>query len=158
MALMTQVGFDTNLWWMRLLMFTMGLSMAQVIVSTQAASFATISHADTGTPPRCSTASASWAAPLGVAAADHGPRRRRAPPTWWPGTPCANLTAYHAAFLAAAGIALVASAMALTINDADAAATMVRRGKPKAETETETEDPSAGTRLVTRRLSSPAPR
>ena len=45
---MSLVGFDTDLWWMRLLMFTMGLSMAQVIVSSQAASFATISHADTG--------------------------------------------------------------------------------------------------------------
>ncbi len=47
-ALMTQIGFDTDLWSMRLLMFAMGFSMAQVIVSSQAASFATVSGADTG--------------------------------------------------------------------------------------------------------------
>ena len=41
-----------------------------------------------------------------------------------------NLAAYHAAFLTAAGLALVGSAVALTIKDADAAATMVRPGKP----------------------------
>ncbi len=39
----------------------------------------------------------------------------------------ANLAAYHAAFLAAAVVALAGAAVALTINDADAAATMVRR-------------------------------
>ena len=38
-----------------------------------------------------------------------------------------NLAAYHAAFLTAAGIALVAAGVALTITDADAASTMVRR-------------------------------
>jgi hypothetical protein len=43
-----------------------------------------------------------------------------------------NLDAYHAAFLTAAGISLVASAIALTIKDADAANTMVRPGKRKA--------------------------
>jgi hypothetical protein len=39
----------------------------------------------------------------------------------------ANLAAYHAAFLTAAGVALIGSGVALTISDADAAATMVRR-------------------------------
>ena len=38
----------TSLWWARLLMFTMGLSMAQVFVPTQAAAFATISPGATG--------------------------------------------------------------------------------------------------------------
>ena len=42
----------------------------------------------------------------------------------------AHLAAYHAAFLAAAGVALVGAAVALTIRDADAAATMVRRQCP----------------------------
>ena len=40
-----------------------------------------------------------------------------------------NLTAYHAAFLTAAGFALIAACIALTVHDSDAAVTMQRRGK-----------------------------
>ena len=47
-ALMTRIGVTTDLWWMRLLMFAMGLAMSQVFISSQAASFATITHAETG--------------------------------------------------------------------------------------------------------------
>ena len=43
------------------------------------------------------------------------------------GNQVAHLAAYHAAFLAAAGVALVGAVVALTINDGDASATMVRR-------------------------------
>ena len=39
---------STSLWWARLLMFALGLAMAQVFVPTQAAAFATISPAATG--------------------------------------------------------------------------------------------------------------
>jgi len=45
-----------------------------------------------------------------------------------------NLAAYHAAFLTAAGVALVAAAIALSIRDADAASTMVRRVTTKVPT------------------------
>ena len=41
----------------------------------------------------------------------------------------ANLTAYHVAFLAAAGVALVAVLTTFTVTDGDAVATMVRRGR-----------------------------
>jgi len=51
----------------------------------------------------------------------------------------ANLTAYHAAFLMAAGFALIASILALTIKDSDAAATMVRRRRAVPEPESEPE-------------------
>ncbi len=40
-----------------------------------------------------------------------------------------NLASYHAAFLTAAVIALIGSAVALTIRDKDAASTMVLRGR-----------------------------
>ena len=46
-----------------------------------------------------------------------------------------NLTAYHAGFLAAAGIALLASLAAITVSDGDAAATLVRRGRLAARTQ-----------------------
>ena len=106
MALMTLVGFDTNLWWMRLLMFTMGLSMAQVIVSSQAASFATISHADTGYASSLFNSQRQLGSALGVALlttvlAAVGTTHVVA------GHTVANLAAYHAAFLVAAGVALV---------------------------------------------------
>jgi EmrB/QacA subfamily drug resistance transporter len=125
-GLMSLVGFDTDLWWMRLLMLTMGLSMAQVIVSSQAASFATVSHADTGNASSLFNSQRQLGSALGVSlvttviaavGAVHVVAGRTVP----------NLTAYHAAFLTAAGVALVGAAVALTINDADAAATMVRR-------------------------------
>jgi len=143
MALMTQVGFDTNLWWMRVLMFFLGLVMSQVFVSSQAAAFATVSLPDTGSASSLFNSGRQLGSALGVAVlatvlAAVGTTHQVA------GRTEANLAAYHAAFLTAAGIALITSAIALTIHDADAASTMVRRGKPKAETETETEDPSPG--------------
>jgi EmrB/QacA subfamily drug resistance transporter len=125
-GLMSLIGFDTDLWWMRLLMFTMGLSMAQVIVSTQAASFATISHADTGYASSLFNSQRQLGSALGVSLvttvlAAVGTTRMVA------GHSVAHLAAYHAAFLAAAGVALLGAGVALTISDADATATMVRR-------------------------------
>jgi Na+/melibiose symporter-like transporter len=145
-GLMSFVGFDTNLWWMRLLMFTMGLSMAQVIVSSQAASFATVSHADTGYASSLFNSQRQLGSALGVSlvttvlaavGASHVVD----------GHTVANLTAYHAAFLAAAGVALVGSFVALTINDADASATMVRRRakefRPAAATPSPSVEPAS---------------
>jgi EmrB/QacA subfamily drug resistance transporter len=129
-ALMSLIGFNTDLWWMRVLMFTMGLSMAQVIVSSQAASFATISPADTGYASSLFNSQRQLGSALGVALvttviAAVGATHVVA------GHPEANLAAYHAAFLVASGIALVGALVALTIADRDAAATMVRR-RPRA--------------------------
>ncbi|MGD0313196.1 MAG: MDR family MFS transporter [Acidimicrobiales bacterium] len=126
MALMSFVGFDTNLWWMRVLMFTMGLSMSQVFISSQAAAFATVSHAETGQASSLFNSGRQLGSALGVAllatvlaavGTTHVVAGHTEP----------NLSAYHAAFLTAAVISLVASGVALTIKDADAAATMVRR-------------------------------
>jgi hypothetical protein len=60
-GLLALLGPQTSLWWARLLMLTLGLSMAQVFVPVQAASFATISPRRPAGPPRCSTRSASSA-------------------------------------------------------------------------------------------------
>ena len=48
MLLLTQVGFTTDLWLVRLIMFALGLAIAHVFVPSQAAAFATISPASTG--------------------------------------------------------------------------------------------------------------
>ena len=47
-GLMSLVGAQTSLWWMRLLMFCLGVAMGQVFVPAQAAAFATISPEATG--------------------------------------------------------------------------------------------------------------
>jgi EmrB/QacA subfamily drug resistance transporter len=130
-GLMTLIGFGTDLWWMRLLMFTMGLSMAPVFISSQAASFATISRADTGHASSLFNSQRQLGSAVGVAVLSTvlalvGTQHVVG------GQLTANLWAYHAAFLAAAGIALIGALVALTINDADAAATMVRHGEAKA--------------------------
>ncbi len=126
-ALMSLIGFETDLWWMRVLMFAMGLSMAQVIISTQAASFATVSHADTGYASSIFNSGRQLGSAMGVAllatvlaavGTTHVVGRH----------PIANLTAYHAAFAVAAGVALVGAAVALSIKDVDAVATRTPSG------------------------------
>jgi EmrB/QacA subfamily drug resistance transporter len=136
MALMTLVGFDTNLWWMRVLMFVMGLSMSQVFISSQAAAFATVSVADTGYASSLFNSQRQLGSALGVALlatvlAAVGTTHVVA------GHPTANLAAYHATFVAAAVISLVGAGMALSIKDADAAATMVRPGSHRSESSRE---------------------
>jgi EmrB/QacA subfamily drug resistance transporter len=125
-GLMTQIGFDTNLWWMRVLMFGMGLSMAQVFIPSQAASFATISHAETAQASSLFNSQRQLGSAVGVAilttvlalvGTEHVVAGGATP----------DLAGYHAGFLVAAGIALIGSLVALTVKDEDAAATMVRR-------------------------------
>ncbi|HEY1989873.1 MAG TPA: MDR family MFS transporter [Acidimicrobiales bacterium] len=130
-GLMTLIGFSTDLWWMRLLMFTLGLFMAQVFISSQAASFATISRAETGNASSLFNSERQLGSAVGVAIlttvlALIGTTHVVG------GHLTGNLWAYHAAFLTAAGIALVGACVALTIKDADAADTMVRHGQAKA--------------------------
>ncbi len=131
-GLMSLVGAQTSLWWMRLLMFCLGVAMGHVFVPAQAAAFATISPEATG---RASTmfnvvrqlGSATGVAVFTTVIVAVGATKIVA------GQVVPNFAAYHAAFLVAAGLAAVGAAVALTIHDADAAATMVRRGGRKAE-------------------------
>jgi EmrB/QacA subfamily drug resistance transporter len=125
LSTLSLVGFDTNMWWVRIDMFIVGYGMSHVFVPSQAAGFATISPADTG---RASTlfnalrqlGSAAGVALLSTVVATVGPVRVV------DGHVAPDLTAYHVAFIVAAGVALLACLCALTVNDADAAATMVR--------------------------------
>jgi EmrB/QacA subfamily drug resistance transporter len=117
-------GPDASLWWPRISMFAVGLSMAQVFVPSQAAAFATISSAATGRASTMFNAVRQLGGAIGVAVLTtvivltmHG----------HPSTAAGSLTAYRIAFLVAAALALLAVGIALTINDADAANTMTRR-------------------------------
>ena len=128
MAALTTVGAGTSLWWARALLLCIGLGMSGVFIPAQAASFATVSPERTGRASTLFNASRQLGGAIGVAVlttvlAAVGPTRLVA------GRRVSDLGAYHAAFIAAAGIAVVAAMVAFTVSDDDAAATMVRRGR-----------------------------
>ena len=131
-GLMTLVGAQTSLWWMRLLMFCLGVAMGQVFVPAQAAAFATISPEATGRASTMFNVVRQLGGAVGVAVLTTVIVAAGATSSV-AGRVVANLAAYHVAFGVAAGVAVVGAAVALTIHDADAASTMVRRGRRKAE-------------------------
>jgi EmrB/QacA subfamily drug resistance transporter len=132
-ALLALMGPQTSLWWARLLMFTLGLSMAQVFVPVQAAAFATITSQATGRASTMFNTVRQLGGAIGVAVLTTaivlvGPVHQVS------GHPAVNLAAYRAAFLTAAAICLCALAWSLSIHDADAAGTIPRRrGRQAAE-------------------------
>ncbi|MBV9713512.1 MAG: DHA2 family efflux MFS transporter permease subunit [Ktedonobacteraceae bacterium] len=129
MALMCLIDQDTTLWLMRALMFLTGAGMAFSFTSVQAASFATISSAETGQAAALFNAQRQIGASLGVALLSSvisavGMTQLNAN-----GTVTPNISAYHAAFIASAVLAITAACIGLTVRDSDAAATMRRRVK-----------------------------
>jgi EmrB/QacA subfamily drug resistance transporter len=119
-ALMSLSGAHTSLWWMRLLMFGLGFGIPHVMLSMQAAAFATISPAATGRASTVFNANRQLGGAIGVAVLSTvitivGPVRHHDT------TVVAHLSAYHAAFLTSSAIALAGAALALVaIHDADA--------------------------------------
>lgn len=116
MTLLGLAGAHTSLWWTRLLLFALGFSMAQVMVPTQAASFATISPEATGRASTLFNAVRQLSGAVGVALLTSaivavGPTHLIA------GHVRANLTAYHVAFFVAAGFAATAIVAAWTVRE-----------------------------------------
>lgn len=143
-AMLSLLGAHTSLWWARLILFAMGFSMAQVFVPAQAASFATISSADTGRASTLYNASRQLGGAIGVALLTTtivlvGPVHMIA------GHAVANLTAYRITFLVAAAAALLGVPAALAIHDADAEQTRVnpRRRRPSPPVAPATSAPRA---------------
>lgn len=124
LALMATIGPDSNLWAVRALMFVTGYAMSHVFMPSQTAAFATISARDTGAASTLYNAQRQLGSALGVAVLGTVLTAVGAFTVNASGTPVANLTAYRAAFLTAAGLALAAAAIALLVRDSDAAATM----------------------------------
>jgi hypothetical protein len=107
-------------------MLGLGFGISFVFIPAQAASMATIAHAQIGRASSAFNAGKQFGGAIGVALlttvlATAGPAREVA------GHAVPNLAAFHDGFLAAAAVAVVAVAAALTIRDADAATTMVAR-------------------------------
>jgi MFS family permease len=128
MLVFTQISVSTNLWLIRILMFVFGLAMGQVMVPTQAASFAMISPESMG---RASTffntmrqvGSATGVAILSTVLIGVGSAHAAG------GSSSPDMRAYHLAFFTAAMFALASVIFSLTIHDSDAAETIVRRGR-----------------------------
>ncbi len=134
------VDLDTNLWWIRLIMFGRGMCLPLLFIPLQAASFATISPADTGRGSSLFATQRQLSSALGVAIlaailftglstqmadaeasglADEALR-------------LAQLDAYHSAFLWVAIFYFVGTAVAFLVRDADAANTMRPAAKQRA--------------------------
>ncbi len=130
MALMCLIGQDTSLWLMRALIFLVGAGMAFSFTSTQAASFATISSAQTGQASALYNAQRQVGASIGVALLSTVISAVGMTQVNASGAVVPNLLAYHAAFVAAAVLTITAAAIGLTVRDSDAAPTMRRRARP----------------------------
>jgi EmrB/QacA subfamily drug resistance transporter len=164
MAAMALVSSGTSRWLIGLIMFGLGLGISSVFIPAQAISMATISRAQTGRASSIFNAGKQLGGALGVALlttvlATAGPTRHvggrvdgqvgRAG-----GQVVVNLAAFHDGFLAAAAVALVTVAAALTVRDADAAAAMAPRPpQPPRKAASEAGEPaSAGSGAEITRL------
>jgi EmrB/QacA subfamily drug resistance transporter len=123
-------GLATSAWLIRGLAFCSGSAIAWCVIAVQAASFSTISPADTGRASALFNTGAQAAGGIGVAVlvtvVSSSARAGRG---------AALVPAFHHAFLAAAALVVAAGLIALTIRDSDAAASMRRRGRAGAEAE-----------------------
>src|SRR5262249_7447956 len=132
-ALMTTIGSGTSLWWLRTLMFLLGLSWAHTMVPLQAAAFATITPADTGAASTLFNTGRQVGMAGGVPIVSTVPSAvglteqvagRAAP----------HLAAYQAGLAAASVIALIAAGAARFVDDRAAAATMRRPDRSSGST------------------------
>ena len=131
LVVISRIEVDTSLWTIRVLMFCLGGCYAFMVLPLQAASFATISRADTGRASALYNTQRQVASALGVAImatalsvflGSVGIESSIA----------GEVEAYQKSFLVAAGIALVGAVVASRVRDSDAAATMMRGGSEVA--------------------------
>jgi hypothetical protein len=129
------IQLDTSAWFVRGLMFMIGVGMANVFLSNQAAALAKISREATGRAATLLSVQRQLGAAIGVAVlssvlAAVGPTKAVSS-----GLDAPNIDAYRAAFVAAAGFAIVGALIALRVPDADAAETMRPRAARQQTTD-----------------------
>jgi EmrB/QacA subfamily drug resistance transporter len=129
----TQVDLGTSLWAIRGLMFTRGVFMAFAFIPLQAATYATITPADTGRATAIYSTQRQVSAAVGVAvlATTLQTLVRRYTGGLGGGAAVAGaVNAYQAAFGVAAFLALIGAGMSLRVRDSDAVGTMRRAASP----------------------------
>jgi predicted MFS family arabinose efflux permease len=117
LALFVLIGGGSSLWLVRLMLFVAGFFNSGTTIAIQTSMFSTISSADTSSGAAIFNAARQSSTAIGIAVFT----------TVISEVAGGKLTAFHGAFAAAAGFALLAAvASALMIHDEDAAETMVR--------------------------------
>jgi EmrB/QacA subfamily drug resistance transporter len=147
---LARIDANTSEWEIRFYMLMRGCGFGMILVSLQAATFATIRHEDTGRASSLFSAAQMVGQSLGVAIcatvlanrlAHHGGALGPSMPA--PVRDAAFL-AFHDAFLAAVAMTIVGIAVALLIRDSDAAPSMRPRGAEAGADEPLVEVPVAG--------------
>jgi MFS family permease len=127
-ALFLLVDLETNLWWIRGIMFLRGVSMSFALVAAQTATFSTIKSEETGRASSLFNTNRQVAASVGVAVLTTVLLEQTAAyvvgVTGADATAQAQLLAFHDAFAASIVFGLVGIFFALRIHDQDAAASM----------------------------------
>ncbi|BCL79777.1 MFS transporter [Ktedonobacteria bacterium brp13] len=126
MILLSFIDATTNLWFMRIMIFFIGVGMANIFLPAQTAAFANISSQATGQASALYNTQRQVGAALGVAILSSVISGIGATYLDSHNVTLPNYTAYHAAFITAAGLIIIAGAFALLVRDKDAAATMRR--------------------------------
>jgi EmrB/QacA subfamily drug resistance transporter len=128
-ALFVLVDLDTDLWWIRAILYLRGLCFGLALLPLQTTTFATIRLADTGRASALFSSARQVASSLGVAllasvlvAGAHGAVGHGATDLAASGAAQAALLGFQYAFAAAAALGLAATAAAFSIHDEDALA------------------------------------
>jgi EmrB/QacA subfamily drug resistance transporter len=134
-ALLLLVGLNTDLWWLRTIMFVRGIAYGAVFIPVQVATYATISSASTGRASSIFSTNRQIAQSIGVAlvvtvlasrarSLAAAAVRHAAPAARGLAAQQATVHAYHDAYVATILLALLGAGFALLIHDQDAAGTM----------------------------------
>jgi EmrB/QacA subfamily drug resistance transporter len=126
-TLFVLVGLGTSLWWIRAIMFLRGIFMSFAFIASQAATFSTISSAETGRASALFNTNRQVAASLGVAVLATVLSEEMKAPTLGTGVAAmqhAQLFAYHVAFASSIVFGLFGIMFAFRIHDEDAASSM----------------------------------
>jgi EmrB/QacA subfamily drug resistance transporter len=130
-GLLAQAGPSTSLWWVRAFCFLLGISVAFIMLPTQAAAFARVPSASTGHASAIFNTFQRTSMSLGVAvlsavlALAGGNVLGLRPP----------VSAFHWVFLTNAAVALAGAVLSLRIVDSDAEPAMSQPGAPQAQVE-----------------------
>jgi hypothetical protein len=114
-------------WVMRVLLALVGYSVSHIMVSTQAASFATVPQPSMGRASTLFNAQRQLGGAVGVALMSTVVSLAGA--TTGALGAATSLTGYHAAFLTAAAVAILGAVVSLRVRDSDAALTIT--GRPR---------------------------
>ena len=147
----TQIGLDTSLWSIRILMFLRGLCMGFAFVPMQAASYATISTADTGRASSIFSTQRQIGISLGVAIlasilSSHMQLDRDLGAGADPATVERALDGFHLAFGVAVLFAFMAGFAALFVSDKEAEGTMRARRPVRVVRQATRRSPAVGRR------------